>query len=99
MDTPIPGSGHGVKRGKRGETSFSAHSVYLGSCALGGGRWHMEGKTTGEWGEIPLFCAKSPKEREKSKQVINNMPTCTPEPKQPSELRHCGSPVPPTPPP
>lgn len=44
-------------------------------------------KNTGEEAEIPLFYAKSPKERKASKQVIDNMRKFNLDPEQPSELR------------
>ena len=77
MDTPIPGSGMEYKGGKRGDGIFC--SFCLSWCRLlGGGRQHIKGKKTGEWGE-KFLCVmqKSLKERETSKQVINNIPTCS----------------------
>lgn len=87
MDTSIPGSGMEYKGGKRGDGTFC--SFCLSRCrVLGGGRQHIKGKKIGEWGEKFLcFMQKSLKERETSKQVINNMPTCSPEPKQHSQSR------------
>lgn len=82
----------GGKGEKRGDGIFCS---FWEVCP---GRWKMayRRKENGDREKFLCFMQNLPKrgKKIKIKQVINNMPTHTPEPKHPSELRHCRSPVP-----